>query len=64
MLILRVCLFQEFAYTLYRETLTKGNLGEFDESSLNHQNITNQYKATMLSASIFHFNLLYKHCIE
>ena len=39
--------------TIYRETLAKGKFGEFDESSSNRQNKTNQYKATTLSASIF-----------
>ena len=43
--------------TVYQETLTKGNFGEFDESSSNRQSKTNQYKATML-----YFILIY--CIS
>jgi len=36
-----------YVCTVYQETLTKGKFDEFEESWLNHQTKTIQYKATI-----------------
>ena len=49
-----------YCATVYRETLTKCKVDEFDESGSNGQIKTN---AIAISASVFYTNLLYKNNI-
>ena len=52
-----------YCATVYRKTLTKGKVDEFDESGSNRQIKTNQYRAIAIRASVFYTNLLYKNNI-